>query len=112
MNEYIFIYRGGERPTSQEEGQKVMQAWYDWIGKLMQDGTMKNPGAPLEPGGKMVTGKNKTVTDGPYPEKDLVGGFSIVNAKSIEDAVEISKGCPVFLNNGAVEVRPVMQINM
>jgi hypothetical protein len=34
-----------------------------------------------------------------------VGGFSIVQANSIDEAAELAKGCPVFIRGGAVEVR-------
>jgi hypothetical protein len=51
------------------------------------------------------------VTDGPFIEaKEMVGGYLIVNAKDINEAVEISKGCPIFLENGKVEVRPVQKL--
>jgi hypothetical protein len=68
---------------------------------------------PLHPAGKQVVGTKKVVTDGPFIEsKELVGGYLIVHAKDLNDAVEISKGCP-FLNwNGLVEVRPVQQMEM
>jgi len=52
------------------------------------------------------------VTDGPFAEaKDLVGGFSLVEATSIDQAVELSRGCPVLDTGGSVEVRPVMKID-
>ncbi len=37
----------------------------------------------------------------------MVGGYLIVNAKDINEAVEIAKGCPIFEENGKLEVRPV-----
>jgi len=61
----------------------------------------------------VVKGSQKIVTDGPYAEaKDLVGGFSLIEAKDIAQAVDLSKGCPILEVGGSVEVRPVMQINM
>ena len=63
--------------------------------------------------GMVVKGNQKMVTDGPYAEaKDLVGGFSLIEASDLAHAVEISKGCPVLEVGGSVEVRPVMQLNM
>ena len=51
-------------------------------------------------------------TDGPYTEaKDLVGGYTIVEAKDIDQAVELSRGCPIFEGGGSVEVRPVMKMD-
>ena len=42
----------------------------------------------------------------------VIGGYTLVMAKDIDEAVEASKGCPIFLANGAVEVRPILQMNM
>ena len=65
------------------------------------------------PGGKLVSGANKTVTDGPYTEgKEVVGGFFIINANSLDEAAEIAKGCPDFEQGGSVQVRQVMKIEM
>jgi hypothetical protein len=48
------------------------------------------------------------VKDGPYAEaKDVVGGYIIVEADNIDQAVELSKGCPILDVGGSVEVRPV-----
>jgi hypothetical protein len=68
-------------------------------------------GQPLEHEGKVVRGKQKVVTDGPYTEsKDLVGGYTLVEAKDLAHAAELSKGCPIFDSGGLVEVRPVMEM--
>ena len=44
--------------------------------------------------------------------KEMVGGYLIVNAKDIHEAVEISKGCPIFEEEGKLEVRPVQKMEM
>lgn len=68
-------------------------------------------GQPLEPGGKVVSGRDKTITDGPFVEaKDLVGGYTLVNAKGLDEAAELTKGCPIFDRGGSVEVRPIMKM--
>ena len=111
MSQYLFLYRGAQRPTSPQESQQVMQKWMSWFQDLGQQGRIKDPGQPLEPTGKIVSGKKKTVTDGPFAEaKDLVGGYTIVEAKDIAEAAEISKGCPIFERDGFVEIRPVMKM--
>ena len=54
-----------------------------------------------------------TVTDGPFTEaKDLVGGFTLVEARDIDQAVELSRGCPILDGGGSGEVRPVMEMGM
>jgi hypothetical protein len=114
MSQFVYLYRGGrDGQRSPEEGQKMMQKWMTWLKSLGESGHLKDQGQPLERTGKVVKGKSKTVTDGPFAEaKDLVGGFTLVEASDINQAVELSKGCPIFEEDGAVEVRPVMIINM
>ena len=34
MGKFVFVYRGGARPTSEDEGAKVMEAWMGWFGTL------------------------------------------------------------------------------
>ena len=113
MTEFIYLYRGGDSPTSPAEGQQVMQLWMAWMKELGEKGHLKAVGSPLEKTGKLVSGKTKVVSDGPFAEaKDLIGGYTLVTAKDIDQAVELSKGCPIFQRNGAVEVRPILQMNM
>ena len=112
MSEFLYVYRGGQRPTgSPEQMQQMMQKWMAWMKKLGETGNLKEPGHPLDAGGKVVSGAQKNVTDGPYAEKDVVGGFSIVEARDLDHAVELSRGCPIFERGGAVEVRPIAKID-
>ncbi|MBV9149212.1 MAG: hypothetical protein JO024_05070 [Candidatus Eremiobacteraeota bacterium] len=112
MSEYLFLYRGGSRPESPAEGEQIMQKWMNWMKDLEQKGHLKDRGQPLEPGqGKVVRGKQQTITDGPYAEsKDVVGGYTLVEANDLAQAAELSKGCPIFERDGTVEVRPIMQM--
>jgi hypothetical protein len=81
--------------------------------ELGEKGYIKDPGNPLEHTGKLVKGKQKTVTDGPYAEtKDIVGGYMLIEAKDLDHAVQISRGCPIFEVGGLVEIRPVLKMNM
>jgi hypothetical protein len=112
MKDFLFLFRGGRHPASPEEGQKRMQRWTTWIDGLAKAGKTKG-GFPLEDSGKYVSGANKLVTDGPFPEsKEIVGGYLIVTADDLAGAVEISKGCPIFGEGGGVEVRPIMPMSM
>jgi hypothetical protein len=111
MSEFLFVYRGGMRgPSSPEQMQQIMQKWMNWLQELGAKGHLKDRGNPLEPGGKVVTGERKLVTDGPYAEKDLVGGYSLIEATDLAQAAELSKGCPIFEAGGLVEVRPIMRM--
>jgi hypothetical protein len=111
MSEYLFLYRAGSRPTSPQDAQAVMQQWMTWLQDLAKRGHVKDQGQPLEPTCKVVTGKAKTITDGPFAEaKDLVGGYTLINARDLDEAAELSKGCPIFDRGGLVEMRPIMKM--
>ena len=113
MSEFVYLYRGGQMNRSPEAIQQTMQKWMAWFKDLGDKGHVKNVGQPLEHAGKLVRGKQKTVTDGPYAEtKDIVGGYTLVEAKDLDQAVTLSFGCPIFESGGLVEVRPVMKMNM
>jgi hypothetical protein len=114
MSEFVYLYRGGERPSgSPERMQQEMQKWMTWLKDLGDKGHVKDPGHPLESTGKIVKGKQKTVTDGPFAEaKDVVGGYTIVQARDLAQAVELSSGCPILDYDGFVEVRPIMKMSM
>jgi hypothetical protein len=112
MEKFMFIFQGGQpERMSPEHMQAHMGKWMAWIEKLNKAGKYVS-GEPLIPGGKLVTGKN-TVTDGPYTEgKEIVGGFFVINADDMNEAVSISKDFPDFDFGGTVQVRQVMKIEM
>jgi hypothetical protein len=113
MAEFLYLYRGGQRGTTPADSEQIMQRWMNWFKELTASGNLKEGGQPLEAEGRVVNGKGGTVTDGPYAEaKDLVGGYTLVEAPSIERAAELARGCPILDRGGAVEVRPIMKIDM
>jgi len=113
MEKFMFIFQGGQpERMSPEHMQTHMGKWMAWIEKLNKEGKYVS-GEPLLPGGKLVSGTNKSVTDGPYTEgKEIVGGFFVINAKDMDEAVSISKDFPDFEYGGAVQVRQVMKLEM
>ncbi len=110
MAKFLFIYRGSTDEyagMSPEEMQENMNQWGRWIGEALQKGWMVDPGDALTPEGKVVQAK-KVVTDGPFVEsKEVLGGYSVVQADSLAAAAELAKGCPGLLVGGKVEVRPL-----
>ena len=110
----MFIFEGIQPGNlSPERMQEHMGKWMAWIGKL-KAADKYLAGEPLLPGGKLVSGPNgKTVTDGPYTEgKEVVGGFFIINAKDINEAVELAKDCPDLGHGSNVQVRQVMKVEV
>ncbi len=109
----MFIFHGGmPSDASPEQMQANMGKWFAWIEKLSKDGKYVS-GEPLLPGGKLIQGKNRSVTDGPYTEgKELVGGFFIVNATDINEAVKLCDDYPDYKIGGSIQVRQVLKIDM
>lgn len=115
MNDFLLIYQGGDpnwMERSPEEIEVVMAQWGQWFKELEASGNLRSPGAALAPGGiDLKTNGNAIVTDAPMAEvKELIGGYSVIQAESLEAAAELAKGSPFLENNpdGRVLVRPVL----
>jgi len=110
MTEFLYLYRNGEK-LSPEQMQQQMGRWMAWLKELEHKGVLKNVGQPLDRSGKLVSGPKRVVTDGLFAEaKDIVGGYSIVEAKDLDHAVALTDGCPIFAVGGGVEVRPLLKM--
>jgi hypothetical protein len=113
MNDFVFLFRIGaeaqrEAMGTPEHAEQSMRVWLEWIRQLEEKGYLKSPGQPLEQGGRVIHGRDRTVTDGPFVEvKDLIAGFMIVQAEDLDDAATAARGCPILEGGGSVEVRPV-----
>lgn len=113
MQEFMMIFRNvynSEFKPSPEQMQASIKHWQDWIGGIAAQGKFVGTnqlgfqGKTLKPG--------NVVTDGPYAEvKEIVGGYVIVKADTIDEAIVLAKGCPILQYGGLVEVRDVMQLN-
>jgi len=113
MAKFMYVFRGGafvEKGLSPTALQEHLKLWTGWVGELAKKGHHLG-GNPVAPGGRTIRGKSKVVTDGPYAElKDLVTGNLLIEAASLEVATDIAKGCPIYLFDGSVEVRPVAEM--
>ncbi len=115
MNEFLLVFRTEpllrEQPMSPEQMQAMMKPWLDWMGGLAAQNKLANSGNRLGGTGATVR-PGGVVTDGPYVEvKEAIGGYVIVRADSLEEACELSKGCPVLQFGGNVEVRPIIRMD-
>lgn len=110
MKDFLLVFRNDysqQTKPSPEEMQAVMKLWMDWIGGIAAQNKLTSAGNPLESGGKVVRANN-VITDGPYTEiKELIGGYSIVKAKDLDEAAGLAQGCPILSFGGNVEVREV-----
>lgn len=96
MANYLLVYHGGSMPETPEEGAQVMQAWTDWfavIGDAVVDGG--NPASQTKT--INVDGSVSLDTSGP-------SGYSVLKAESLDEAVELAKGCPVLKGGASIQV--------
>ncbi len=104
MPQFIFTYHGGKKPETPEEGQECMQSWKDWAAGLGK--ALVNPGTPVG----VTTVLNADGVSGaasPHP----IMGFSILEAESMDAALELLKDCPhIHLIGGTLEVSEMMEM--
>jgi hypothetical protein len=110
MDEFILIFRheDGHKVASPEQIQIWMKQTKDWMdGIAAQNKLAGGNGLPFKD--SRVVWPNNIVTRGPFGEvKETIGGYIIVKADSVEEAVEFAKGCPVLQGEGnSVEVRRI-----
>jgi hypothetical protein len=109
QNGYMLLFRGTElrKSLSPEELQKVSENWMAWFRRLTEQGKAV-AGNPLEREGKIVSGKDRIVSDGPFAEsKEAIGGYFLLDVATMDEALAIATECPGLPYGIRVEVRPV-----
>ena len=110
MKQFMFLFKGGDQvweAKSEEEQQGHMQQWKEWMEQLTQQEKLLG-GERLYTNGNTIHPGSKKVTDRPLTEaKELVGGYLLVKASTLDEATEMAKGCPGLLWESYVEVREV-----
>lgn len=115
MADFVMLYH---RPylisqDSFEAAQEDLVKWRAWMKEMTDKGQLKSYGQPLDDIGKVVIGKKRTITDGPFAEtKDIIGGFSIIVANDLDEAVKIASGCPLLDRDGSIEVRAIRRLDL
>lgn len=117
MDEYMLIFRhqDGNKVASKEQIDIWMKQTMDWIGGIAaQNKFVNGKGLPMDDARVVRTKNSKpVVTNGPFGEiKETIGGYIVVKANSIDEAVEFAKGSPVLQGEGnSVEVRKIVAGN-
>ena len=113
MAKFMFLQRGGceDRPEmTPEQMEAGMKAWMDWVKSGTDEGWLLDPGSPLSGTGAVVQ-PDLTVTDGPFTEsKELVGGYTIVEASDLAAACELAKQTIQLAGAGKIEVRELANV--
>ena len=117
MKYALLIYASEQEWASQseEQAQAVNQEYMAFTKDIIDRGLMKG-GEALQGTATATTvrvrdGETLT-TDGPFAEtKEQLGGFYLVEAKDLDEAIEVAARIP-DVRRGSIEVRPVMEIDM
>lgn len=106
----MLLFRGNDwhKGLSPEQMQQVAENWMAWF-KGLTDSGQALAGSPLEPQGRLVSGKHgRIIADGPFAEsKEAIGGYFLLQVGTIDEAVAIARQCPGLAYGVQVEVRPV-----
>jgi hypothetical protein len=110
MDEFMLIFRheDGSKVASPEQMQTWMKQTMDWIGGIAAQNKYVG-GNGLNFDDSRVVRHNNVVTNGPFGEiKETIGGYMIVRAESLEEAVEFAKGSPILQGeSNSMEVRKI-----
>jgi hypothetical protein len=105
--EYLVISRGQwDKTFSRDEIQNTIDQFYTWLDLLVNEGKIK-PGQRLAYEGKTIVRQNM-ITDGPFGEsKEVIGGYWVILATDLDEAVQIAKGNPCLDCGMFLEIRPI-----
>ncbi len=96
MAKFVYLYSGGqmaETPEAQEESMRIWGAWFGALGDSVVD--IGNP---------FGTGSTVTAEGATTGGASKLGGYSTVEAASLDDAAAKASGCPVLESGGSVEI--------
>lgn len=107
MNQFLIIVHGKEHASmSPEEIQQRMALFGEWVQKVLNGRYVS--GAPLEDeNARLLKSKTEVFTDGPFIEsKEMISGYMVINADDIDEAIALTKECPL-LGKFQLEVRKI-----
>ncbi len=102
MGTYLLLYSGGRLPETEEETRAVTDAWGAWLAHI---GDALVDGNPLTSNAKSIS-PDGAVSDGPIGP--MVSGYSLIKAGSMDEAVEMARGCPVKLSDASISLFEVL----
>ena len=112
MSQFMLFVRGGSDLSvnlSPEQIQESIKKYSAWAQKLRGEGKLVSAEKLKDKTGMQLSKKNgQIVIDGPFAEtKETIGGYFIIEAADMDEALEISKDCPAVTEGGLVELREV-----
>jgi hypothetical protein len=110
-NQYLLMFSGSEwyNQLSSAEIQKLLDQGKAWFEGLAAAGKIKGSGQALARDGATICGKTgRVISDGPFAEsKEAIGGYMILEAANLEEAIAIAKENPAVRGGTTIEIRPL-----
>ena len=103
MAQYIIVYLGGDQPSTPEEGRQHFAKYQEWLTSLGDSAV--SPMNPLKD--TSTVNPDGTMTDG---SKTSMSGYTVIEAQSMDAALEAAKACPFLDINGTLEVSELIQM--
>jgi hypothetical protein len=103
MPQYVIVYLGGDQPSSPEEGKQHFAKYQEWLSSLGDSAV--SPANPFK--NTSTVNSDGTVTTG---STTSMSGYTIIEADSMETALEIAKACPFLDIGGSLEVSELGQM--
>lgn len=110
MKDYLLLFRAGLdfSTATPDQLQQSITNWKNWIEELSKKGIYRGGERVTRNDAAVVNGTTRQVAEGPYiAGKEMVGGYIGIKAENLQQAIEITKGCPIFNFDGKVEIREV-----
>lgn len=103
MTQYIITYIGGNQPATPEEGKQHFMKYKEWLASLGE--SVVSPANPFK--NTHTINADGTVTSA---SSTTMSGYTIINADSIDAAIESAKACPFLEIGGSLEVSELIQM--
>jgi hypothetical protein len=103
MAQYLIVYLGGNQPSTPEEGKQHFVKYQEWLTSLGDSAV--SPMNPLK--NTQTVNPDGTVID---RSKTTMSGYTIIEAESMEAALEKAKACPFLDIDGSLEVSELVQM--
>lgn len=109
MQQFLFLFVGLALQPADDSSQTQAYAksWVEWMGELAAKGQLVS-GSPLEARGKVV--QKDSAVDLQLQRMDI-GGFMLVRAESLDEAIVLSQQAPHMALGGTTIVRPCLETN-
>lgn len=105
MTQYVITYLDGNQPSTPEEGQKHFAKYKEWLSSLGD--VVISPANPFK--NTYTISPDGNITEG---SKTTMSGYTIIDAESMDAALEMAKACPFLDIQGTREVSELVQMNM